>query len=240
VTEQPRDAPLEVSVEEQAEGERQTTLASICTDFFLLGLQIRDGLLELPQPETLRRRLVQAIEAMRTKAAKAGLHPNDLEDVRYAIAAFLDEMILYSEYSGRDDWKARPLQAILFAESKAGKHFFDRLAEVRRRSPEALEIYYTCLVLGFEGEYRLTGAGQDLEILIEDLQREVTGGPVPKAIATHGRRPEDLSLRGRRLPLLEMAVGCLLLGAIGVVVLYVVLHFSTRGVLQVLEQLGKT
>jgi type VI secretion system protein ImpK len=234
-----RDADVEVSQEELSDEERQHNLSELCTDFFLLGLQIRGGLIELPPPETLRRRLLSAFEGMRSKAGKAGLHPNDMEDVRYGLAAFLDEMIHYSEWPGREDWAARPLQAIMFNESRAGKHFFDHLAEVRRRSPAALEIYYTCIVLGFQGEYRLTGAEQELDELIEDLRREVTGGPVPKNISVHGRRPEALGMGGRRLPLIPMAIGCLVLGVLGVAALYLILHLSTNGLVEMLTQLGR-
>lgn len=237
----PRQTDDDVEREERSEeeGSRPVTLSDLCTDFFLLGLQIRDGQIELPPPETLRRRLLQLFETMRSNAARAGLHPNDVEDARFALAAYLDEMVHHSDWSGRQDWAARPLQAIMFSESKAGAHFFERLQEVRRRSPAALEVYYTCLVLGFQGEYGLSGAGQDLDELIDDLRRELTGGSTPRLLSVHGRRPEVAGVGGKRLPLLPMAAGCLLLGILGVALLFVILHFSQGGVLELLEQLGR-
>ncbi len=224
---------------ERDEGEdgEEISLAELSTDFFLLGMQIRGGQIELPACDVLRRRVLQLFESMKTRAHRGGALPNDVEDVRYALAAFLDEVIQYSEWPGKEEWAAKPLQAVLFSESKAGARFFDRLTDVRRRSRSATEVYYTCLVLGFQGEFRM-GSPHELEDLIEDLRRELTAGAA-RTISVHGKRPEALSLGGRSLPLVPLAAACLLIGVGVAVALYLILSSSTTGIVEMLGQIGR-
>ena len=90
------------------DAEQQTAPQSVadhCTDFFLLGLQIRAGSVELPACETMRRRVLLLFETLKSKAQLAGVIPTDLDDVRYALAAYLDEMIQYAEWPGKGEWE---------------------------------------------------------------------------------------------------------------------------------------
>lgn len=229
--------PVNQEQEEERGEEDGQALVGLCTDFFLLGLQIRGGHLELPACETLRRRVLQLFEAMKTRAHKGGAMPNEVEDARYALAAYLDEMIQYSEWPGKEEWSSKPLQALLFSESKAGSRFFERLAAVRKRSRAATEVFYHCLVLGFMGEYRITSP-HELDDLIEDLRRELTAG-MGKAISVHGKPPEAMSLGGRQLPLIPLAAGCLLLAVIVIVALYLALTSSQSEAVDLLVQMGR-
>lgn len=222
------------------DAEQQTapqSIANLSTEFFLLGLQIRAGSVELPACETLRRRVLLLFETLKSKAQLAGVIPTDVDDVRYALAAYLDEMIQYAEWPGKAEWTRQPLQAILFSESKAGSTFFSRLQQVRKRSKGALEVYYLCLVLGFQGEYRLGGA-HELEELIDDLRRELTQGTSPK-ISVHGMRPEAVGLGGKSLPLVPLAGIVLLASIVIVVLLYLVLSSSTTDAVDLLQRLGR-
>jgi type VI secretion system protein ImpK len=212
-------------------------LSALCTDFFLLGLQIRAGRLELPACETLRRRVLQLFEAIKNRAHRAGVLLAEVDDARYALAAYLDEMIHYSDWPGKEEWAKSPLQAALFGESKAGARFFERLQEVRKRSPAALAVYYQCLVLGFMGEYRMTSP-QELDDLIDDLRRELTAGQ-PKTISPHGKPPEAAGLGGRNLPLVPLACGILLLAIGTIVLLYFLLRGSQSDVVETLTQIGR-
>jgi type VI secretion system protein ImpK len=231
--------PVEQEQEERDERDEEDgqALVGLCTDFFLLGLQIRGGYLELPACETLRRRVLQLFEAMKTRAHKGGAQPNDVEDAHYALAAYLDEMIQGSEWPGREEWASKPLQALLFSESKAGARFFDRLAAVRKRSRAATEVFYHCLVLGFMGEYGVTSP-HELDDLIEDLRRELTTG-MGKAVSVHGKPPEAMSLGGGSLPLVPLAAGCVLLAVVVIVVLYLLLSSSQNEAVDLLNQMGR-
>jgi type VI secretion system protein ImpK len=232
-----RDADENEELEHDEGDESPRSLSALCTDLFLLGLQIRSGRLELPACDTLRRRVLQQFEALKSRAHRAGVLPTDVDDARYALAAYLDEVIQYSEWPGKEEWASSPLQASLFGESKAGARFFERLHEVRKRSPAALAVYYQCLVLGFMGEYRVTNP-HELEELVDDLRRDLTAG-LPKAVSPHGRPPEAIGLGGRSLPLVPIASIVLLLAIGTVVLLYFILRGSGIEAADALQQIGR-
>lgn len=97
-------------------------------------------------------------------------------DAKYAFCALMDEVILSSSFSIREDWERAPLQLRLFGEHLAGDRFFDKL-EMLRTDPvaniEALEVFHTCLLLGFQGKYLLEGT-EKLNYLISRVNQEIT------------------------------------------------------------------
>jgi len=99
-----------------------------------------------------------------------------IQDCKYAFCALLDEIILNSEFEIRDEWERNPLQLRLFGEHLAGEGFFDRLENLRlepQKHIETLEVYYTCLILGFQGKYLLEGEDK-LGFLTARLGQEIT------------------------------------------------------------------
>jgi type VI secretion system protein ImpK len=102
---------------------------------------------------------------------------------KYAFCALLDEIILSSGLPIRDDWERSPLQLRLFGEHLAGEGFFDRLEHLRLNTAEnveLLEVFHTCLLLGFQGKYLLQG-NEKLNYLIATLGQEIdmVRGPDP-------------------------------------------------------------
>jgi type VI secretion system protein ImpK len=85
----------------------------------------------------------------------------DIYACKYALSATVDEFILASpEFSVRAAWERRPLQLALFGEQLAGENFFAMLETLRAQGAprvQALEVFYMCLLIGFQGKYRLEG-----------------------------------------------------------------------------------
>lgn len=212
-------------------------LLQICTEIFLLGQQISSGKAELPEFATLQGRVFTLFETMKKRSLKAGIGAPEVEDAAFALASYVDEMVQYSRWPGKQQWSANPLQAIMFGESNAGTVFFHRLENIRRSSQAVAQIYYTALVLGFMGEFRMTG-GQETEVLIEDLRRELYGKRVRK-LSPNGRRPDDRVEGRRRLPLLPIAGICLFLAVGTVVALYFILVSGRNEALEALQQMGR-
>lgn len=95
---------------------------------------------------------------------------------KYAFCALLDEIILNSEFDIRDEWERNPLQLRLFGEHLAGEGFFDRLEDLRlepQKHIESIEVFYTCLILGFQGKYLLEGEDK-LGYLTARVGQEIT------------------------------------------------------------------
>lgn len=122
------------------------------------------------------RRIDQFLEQFEMNARNLGKLPADVSDAKYAFCALMDEIVLSSSFSIREDWERAPLQLRLFGEHLAGEGFFDKLEKLRF-TPEAkievLEVYYTCLLLGFQGKYLLEGT-EKINYLISRLGQEIT------------------------------------------------------------------
>lgn len=113
-------------------------------------------------------------------------------EAKYAFCALLDEIVLSSGLPIRDEWELAPLQLRLFGEHLAGEGFFDRLERLRQEPAaniELLEIFHTCLLLGFQGKYLLEGS-EKLNYLIARLGQEIAAVRGPsKGFAPNWRIP---------------------------------------------------
>lgn len=100
---------------------------------------------------------------------------NAISHAKYAFCALMDEIILSSDFALRDEWERMPLQLRLFGEHLAGEGFFNRLEQLRNtpaENIEPLEVFYTCLLLGFQGKYLLEGQ-EKLGYLTHKLGQEI-------------------------------------------------------------------
>lgn len=98
-----------------------------------------------------------------------------IQDSKYAFCALMDEIILASNFQIRDEWERNPLQLKLFGEHLAGEGFFNRLENIRldpQKNIESLEVFYTCLILGFQGKYLLEGM-EKLGYLTDRIRQEI-------------------------------------------------------------------
>ncbi|BAK75950.1 type IV/VI secretion system protein, DotU family [Pseudogulbenkiania sp. NH8B] len=121
------------------------------------------------------RRIDQFLLQYERNARNFGKSVEAIGQAKYAFCALLDEIILSSDFSLRDEWERMPLQLRLFGEHLAGEGFFNRLEQLRlepARHIEELEVYYTCLLLGFQGRYLLEGE-EKLGYLTHKLGQEI-------------------------------------------------------------------
>jgi type VI secretion system protein ImpK len=73
---------------------------------------------------------------------------------KYALVSWIDEMLLEIPWEGRDWWSNNVLEVELFGTRLCHQQFYLRAQEASA-SPQrdALEVFYTCVVLGFRGIY---------------------------------------------------------------------------------------
>ena len=163
-------------------------LYRVCADVLVTAVQLTvDSSLAAGD---LRQRLIGSLERMVSDGRRMGIADGDLAEARYALVAFIDEQIMRSDWAGRADWMTRPLQLELYRENTAGENFFVRLRALLRAGdrPVAIEIYYLCLVLGFQGAYRDSGEPQALEKFTRaarDQLRKVL--PDPAKVSPHAK-----------------------------------------------------
>lgn len=115
------------------------------------------------------------ITAFKNKALKMGASAEDIEYAQYAFCATVDELILASSFNIRDEWQRQPLQLVFFGDQLAGENFFVKLEILRNQGSkrlQALEVFYVCLLLGFQGKYLIEGQ-EKLAFLIARLGEEI-------------------------------------------------------------------
>ncbi len=156
----------------------------------------------------------QFLEGVERGAAKLDIAAEDTYAAKYAFCAAVDEAMLSQPSSLREEWERNPLQLRLFGEHLAGEHFFDRLEELRAQGAPrlpSLEVYHYCLLLGFEGKYRLEGP-EKLGYLVARLGDEIVYLKGKRAgFAPHWAPPDRVAHALRRVvplwaPLLVFAV----------------------------------
>ncbi|MCY0989638.1 MULTISPECIES: DotU family type IV/VI secretion system protein [unclassified Nannocystis] len=124
-----------------------------------------DHALLLNQPEgvadvaTLHRSAVDQVESTEAAARKAGFGAENARLIKYALVAFIDEVAQATPGPVADFWVDHLLQRDYFNEVRAGENFFvhlEKLLGARRDDEDALDVlqvYATCLFLGFRGKY---------------------------------------------------------------------------------------
>ena len=164
-------------------------LYQACADVLVTAVQLTAGSSVVASGD-LRQRLIGSLDRMVSDGRRLGIADGDLAEARYALVAFIDEQIMRSDWAGRAEWMARPLQLELYRENTAGENFFVRLRALLRAGnrPVAVEIYYLCLVLGFQGAYRDGGEPQAVEKFTRaahDQVRRVL--PDPNKVSPHAK-----------------------------------------------------
>lgn len=124
-----------------------------------------DHALLLTQPEgvadvaALHRSAIDNVDAMEVAARKAGFNSENARLIKYALVAFIDEVAQARPGHVADYWVDHLLQRDYFNEVRAGENFFvhlEKLLGARRDDEDALDVlqvYATCLFLGFRGKY---------------------------------------------------------------------------------------
>ena len=153
----------------------QNPILGCCSDLFALLMPLRQSPEDQHSMSDYRHKIMRAFETLDRMAFEQEIGMTQISHVRYAMAAFVDEMVLVSDRSFRLDWMKQPLQVEFFGEHLAGEGFFNRLSLLRQGGEQyvdILELYYVCLQLGFEGIYRKRGI-EHLMALQVDLKNQI-------------------------------------------------------------------
>ncbi|KMN35524.1 MULTISPECIES: type IVB secretion system protein IcmH/DotU [Chromobacterium] len=164
----PQERPLAVAAA------AAPTLREMLEDGIYLLFLLKDGNAPSSAVE-FNRRVDQFLNQYERNARNFGKDQNAINHSKYAFCALMDEIILSSEFDIRDEWERMPLQLRLFGEHLAGEGFFNRLEQLRLEPAthiEPLEVFYTCLLLGFQGKYLLEGQ-EKLGYLTHKLGQEI-------------------------------------------------------------------
>lgn len=128
-------------------------------------------------PMVLRTRCEAALADFAAGAARTSHEAEGIEAARFALVALIDERAMAPGCPVRQAWLDQPLQLTLFSCSSAGEEFYRRLERWRRpRRPaeaDVLEVFQTCLALGFRGMMAGDAAEAGRRQLAEQTAAEV-------------------------------------------------------------------
>lgn len=151
-------------------------LPDLCADIFTYVLQLQRSP-DPGDPEALRIQIDELFRALESRAKQMQIAEPHLADAKYAIVAIIDEMILNSDWKVKETWSTRPLQMEYFNSFSAGEEFYVKIENYRNSTDKnmlgVLEVYYTCLSLGFRGMHADLQGLEKLKNLISNVGREL-------------------------------------------------------------------
>lgn len=134
----------------------------------------------------LRQQLIDAVRRFEVRGQKAQIPHDMLIAARYCLCTVLDETASLTSWGHSSVWSRSGLLVTFHNETWGGEKFFQILARLSRSPREylhLLELMNYCLLLGFEGRYRITDNGSSqLETLkqrLVQLIRSVRGAHAP-------------------------------------------------------------
>ncbi|MEM8812406.1 MAG: type IVB secretion system protein IcmH/DotU, partial [Pseudomonadota bacterium] len=168
----------------------------------------------------LRRQVTQEMDRFQQVAQKEGVEAGDILAARYVLCATIDETVLMTPWGSRSEWSANSLLNQYHNETWGGEKVFQILDWIKGNAEKKLPLLiliHSCLMLGFEGRYRVLERGRDqLEDLREDVSKIIRKYTQVKADAPLSGNARGVE-KGRKInsyvPLWMVAVGavCLLL-----------------------------
>jgi type VI secretion system protein ImpK len=179
-----------------------------------------------PPPEMAYQNLRNLLNSTVRKLEGVGLTPEEVQDIRYALVAFIDELMQSDPGPLREFWVSHLLQLEFFSETRAGEGFFERLEKLKsaRRGP-ALRVYYLCLLFGFHGIYGQHGEleRENLIVGVQQALSDCNGLVNDPILSPHGHRPDEPGIDRERNRLLQFLA---IAAAVMAVVWYVGLVFT--------------
>ena len=177
-------------------------------------------------------KMSQFLDEFGRAAKKQGASADDIDASKYAFCAAVDEIILRSGFSIRDEWARKPLQLVLFGDQLAGENFYKRLEALRTRGSQhlqALEVFHMCLLLGFQGRYILEGS-EKLSYFTSRLGDEIAHMKGKRGgFAPHAERPDRIAHKLRSdLPVWVLCSVFALVCALGYIGLRTALASGTK------------
>lgn len=171
--------------------------------------------------DLLRERLIDEIRQFELRAQHAGVPNETILGARYCLATALDEACALTPWGGHGEWSSKSLLVTFHNETWGGEKFFQLLAKLSQNPGphiDLLELLYFCLMLGFEGRYRVIDNGRSqLETLKQRLLLTLKNvrGQYPMALSPHWEAELALNkVKRLPIPLWVVALGTLFLAII--------------------------
>ena len=171
-------------------------------------------------------------------AEKKGYEKDVVNSAQFPVVAFIDELILCSNWPHKSRWQQESLQRKFYDTTNIGSEFYSKLNELSKYGPDewVREVYILCLGLGFKGRYFSNDDRRALEeikefniglLLPDKEQRKLdTATLFPTA---YGENSRDGGNFKSRLNVIPYIIGPPVLMLVALVLYY---HFNVTGVME--------
>ncbi len=161
---------------------RADNLALAFQEVLTAVVRLRSGRQVVTDAEQFRQQMRHAVKASEEDAARRGYTAEEIRMALFAVVAFLDESVLNLQHPAFAHWPRMPMQEEYFGRHVAGEIFFQNIQRMLG-APDAhsvadlLEVYQTCLLLGYRGRYGLGGQGELRSLMgsVNDKIRRIRG-----------------------------------------------------------------
>ena len=149
-------------------GNAPESLISLCTDLFLIIMNIRDDI-DMGDITSARKMIISYIDLYENNCKSLNISSDIIEKVKFALVVTIDSKFHQLPNKWSNNWDSLENQLFKievseepFSEERfegehhAGERFFEYLEELVKypeRNNEAIEIFYLCLAMGFQGKY---------------------------------------------------------------------------------------
>lgn len=199
-------------------------------------VRIQSGRQPLVNADMFRRRTKEALAEVTREAIKRNYAAEHTIETDFAVVAFLDEVILSSHDPAKEQWTQKPLQEELFGVSTGGELFFTRIEKLLARSDTAeladmLEVYYLCVLLGFEGQYA-TRNKTELHLLSDRVRQKIERirGVDPRFSPSGGLPGEAVRVAAPDSLVRQLKLAAIAIGGVAILVfLLATIHLWWRG-----------
>ena len=227
----------------QLRGDNPNILIDAATPLFGLSLRVR-SLSDCDNIEQIYQQTIEEIKAIEIELSEQGFEHAILMAYRYILCAFLDEAVMGTEWGSSSVWAEHSMLSRFHNETWGGEKVFTilgRLEDDPLRYQLLLEFIYHCLVLGFEGKYRVIEGGHvERERVIARLHEMLNGleeKPLEALTSATDHVVQSKYKLSNQLPIWSVFAGFVVLW-IGVFIGYTyLLHEKTSDVLNQLNQI---
>ena len=154
----------------------QNPLRDVFTDLIAYVLFFLNALEQAsPTLGELREKIKTLLAAQEQRARSGEVTWEAYLEARFAVLSWVDEVILTSSWSARNQWQH--LMLTYHQTLNAGEEFFEHLERLPSEARDVREVYYLCLKLGFLGTYALTDGATQMAQMQHGLYRQLSGAP---------------------------------------------------------------
>lgn len=144
-------------------GDNNNKMIDAATPLLGLSLRIRT-LAQCNEVESIYKQVQEEIKAIELELQQADIEHAVIMAYRYVLCVVLDEAVMSTSWGTESSWAEHSLLTRFHNETWGGEKVFtilNRLLEDPERYKSLLEFIYLCLMLGFEGKYKVVDGGKE-------------------------------------------------------------------------------